>query len=168
MLRSMERKFARASTSPCQLFDHFTTRSNVWMWWQGSGLGTGQGTGQGCWQGHWKRKGQGARRTPPPTVLITPAQTDALVARAAPAESIDSVVRKSRKLGLEMRKQFMTFPDGASDHDQEDARAMVVASTFAERTALKDPVMSALAASVIPIGVLHRESTEDASARLVP
>ena len=105
---------------------------------------------------------------PPPAAPISPAQTDALVARAAPAESIDSVVRKNRKLGQETRKQFMTFPDGTSDHDQEDARAMVVASTFAERTALKDPVMSALAASVIPVDVLHRENTEDVSARLAP
>jgi len=69
-----------------------------------------------------KERARGEAR-PPPTAPISPAQTDALVARAAPAESIDSVVRKNRKLGLEMRKQFMTFPDGTSDHDQEDAHA---------------------------------------------
>jgi len=128
----------------------------------------GKGLGKGAGKGIGKGKGKGRGAPPSPTVPITPSQADALVARAAPAESTDSAVRKNRKLGLEMRKQFMTFPDGTSDHDQEDARAMVVASTIAERTALKVPVMSALAASVIPIGVLHRESTEDASARLVP
>ena len=83
----------------------------------------GKGLGKGAGKGIGKGKGKGRGAPPSPTVPITPSQTDALVARAAPAESTDSVVRKNRKLGLEMRKQFMTFPDGTSDHDQEDAHA---------------------------------------------
>ena len=82
----------------------------------------GKGLGKGAGKGIGKGKGKG-EAPPPSTVPITPAQIDALVARAAPAESIDSAVRKNRKLGLEMRKQFMAFPDGTSDHDQEDAHA---------------------------------------------
>jgi len=86
------------------------------------GKGVGKRLGKGVGKGIRKGKGKG-RGAPPPTAPISPAQTDALVARAAPAESIDSVVRKNRKLGQETRKQFMTFPDGTSDHDQEDAHA---------------------------------------------